>query len=262
MKWILLILVCLGSNLVRGQVVDILTTLETNRIPVGGATLLHVYAQVNLARRADSDQLLLWYVDILNGEPLIARLNFGSLVKPVSDRDPRISSVGVLDGGSLRGIYDSFFNLPGAGVTNRVELLRLTVTGVSAGQTTFAVGPGSGVNLANDFTVVPLSDSPPLTGGIYSTNATANLTVFSGSVVPNADVKLSITLTNTTSPPNPKLLISFNPVVGVNHFIEFRGQIDSTTPWQVFPGAPHNTGILLEPNNLPSRFYRVRSNPP
>lgn len=261
MNWILFILSCLGSCLVRGQVVDVTASFDTNRIPVGGATLLHVYAQVNSTRRADSDQLLLWYVDILNGGPSIARLNPGSLVKPVSDRDPRISSAGVPDGGNLRGIYDSFFNLPGAGVTNRVELFRLTVTGVAVGQTTFAVGPGSGVNVANDFTVVPVSDGPALVGGIYSTNSSAVLTVFSGNVIPNADVKISITLTNTLSPPNPKLLISFKPVVGVNHFIEASGQIDGSTAWQVLPGAPHNTGVLVETNNFPARFYRVRSNP-
>ncbi len=259
MRWILLILVCLGSNRVRAQVVDVWATLETNRIPVGGSTLLHVFAQVTPARQADSDQLLLWYVDILSGEPSIARIHVASLVKPVSDRDPRISAVGVPDGGHLRGIYDSFFNLPGAGVTNQVELFRLTVTGVSVGTASFVVGPGSGANLANDFMVLPFSDSPPLTGGIYSSIATAKLTVFSEGLVSNPSVALSISLTNTVLPPNPKLLIQYNVVAGVNYFIETRGQMDGTTSWSPLPGGPHNTGVLLETNRLQSRFYRVRT---
>jgi T5SS/PEP-CTERM-associated repeat protein len=55
-----------------------------------------------------------------------------------------------------------------------------------------------------------------------------------------------------------KLNLSFVPVAGANHFIEFRDGLAAGSAWQQFPGAPHNSGIVSDRPAATGRFYRVR----
>jgi hypothetical protein len=55
-----------------------------------------------------------------------------------------------------------------------------------------------------------------------------------------------------------KVNVSFVPVPGSNHFIEFRDGFAAGSAWQQFPGAPYNSGIVSDLPAAAGRFYRVR----
>jgi T5SS/PEP-CTERM-associated repeat protein len=55
-----------------------------------------------------------------------------------------------------------------------------------------------------------------------------------------------------------KVNLSFVPVAGSNHFVEFRDGLAAGSAWQRFPGAPHNSGIVSDRPATDVRFYRVR----
>jgi hypothetical protein len=71
-------------------------------------------------------------------------------------------------------------------------------------------------------------------------------------------VQLSIDFDPAASP-SGKINLSFVPVVGANHFIEFRDGLALNSIWQAVPGSPHNTGLLSRTSTTtPTRFYRAR----
>src|SRR5262245_18138582 len=74
-----------------GQVVTVTVRLDASTIPVGGSTLLHVYAQVVPPLRASSERIFSWYIDVLNTNGAVATANYAALIKPESDNDALLS---------------------------------------------------------------------------------------------------------------------------------------------------------------------------
>src|SRR5262245_49071564 len=168
-----------------GQAVAVTVRFDTNRIAVGGTTLLRVYGQVAPALQQDADRIFAWYLDVLNSNQLVAAANYSALLKPTSDNDPLISSTGANQGANRVGIYDTFLGLPGAGVNTAVELMRIPVRGLAAGRARFQVRAGTTVDgLSSDFLVAPLNDGTGWTGGDYSA-AFADLDVGGGVCSPS-----------------------------------------------------------------------------
>lgn len=240
-----------------GQAVSVTMSLDASTIVLGQSTTLRIYAQVLPAYRPASDRIFSWYLDLLNTNGVAVSANYGAMQRTASDKDPQTSSSGVTQGDNRRGIHDTFLNLPGAGVSNAVELMSIPVTGSALGQTRFLVQAGSGVtNLSGDFLVALTNGGAPLTGGNYSV-AFADLTV-------SATAPVAIRLTNSyvrLAGNTNKITLTYNTVAGHNHFVEYRDQLVGGIGWQTFTGGPHNSGIYLNTNNLPLRFYRIRAVP-
>ncbi len=55
-----------------------------------------------------------------------------------------------------------------------------------------------------------------------------------------------------------KVNLSFVPVAGSNHFVEFSDGLAANSLWQLFPSAPHNSGFVVDNTATAARFYRVR----
>ena len=250
-----ILLGCCVASHVTAQVVNVTMSLDTNRVTVGGSTTLHVYAQIAPAFQSSSDQIALWYVDVLNNNGTAASANYNALTKPASDNSPdNSSSKGVTQGANRKGIYDSLFNLPHAGLSNRVELLRIPITGVAPGNARFSTQAGTGVALLTwDFAVAPVGGGvDPLIGGIY-TAAFADLEVVAGGP---CNVHITITPLTLNGGPGGQLRLDYNLCPGRNHFVEFTSTL--STGWQALPGGPHNSGSVIVVNTASPRFYRVR----
>lgn len=242
------------------QVVAITARLDTNIIAVGQSTTLHVYAQVVPNLRTNADRIFSWYVDVLNTNGTTASANYSAMLKTASDKDPLTSSNGFNNGAHRLGIYDTFLNRPGAGVSNQVELMSIPVRGLAVGQTRFGVLRGTGVaNLSEDFLVAPTGGGAFMTGGDYSM-AFANLTVLAAPS--NAISCLTITRTNLAGGVN-QVTVQFCPLAGYVHYVEYRDQLVGGLGWQMFPNGPHNSGnvIVIVTNSNPQLFFRVRAAP-
>ena len=246
----LAILSCLFActHSVRAQAVTVTMSLDTNVIAVGGSTVLRVYAQVVPTLQASADRIFSWYVDVLSSNGLVAIAHYDMMQKTASDNDPLISSLGVSSGANRRGIYDTFLNLPGAGTSDRVELMAIPIEGTAVGTTRFSVRAGTGVPGLSDFIVASNNGGDPWTGGDYSL-AHADLVVSCG------NVRLGIQHAGGTS-----LLLRFTPCDEMDHTIEFRNSLESGQ-WQPLPGAPHNSGSITVTNVLSRQFFRLRIDP-
>ncbi len=252
----LLIAVCFGSPL-QAQVVNVTAAFDSTNLVIGGATTLRVFGHVNEFNRSAADQILAWYLDLINFTPATARADYATLQRRFSDNDSRTSSPGKTEGGNQRGIFDTFLNTAGAGMTNRIELLSCTVTALAAGKVIFGVAPGTTVgNLSTDFLVALKADSDPLAGGVYS-RARAELLVGAGAVE-TSPVILQVSYSALPGAFQNRVALSFNVTSGRNFFLEVRDQLSSASEWLTFPGGPHNAGSYVDTNSVPSRFYRVR----
>jgi len=56
----------------RAQSVAVFARLDTNTIPVGGATVLHIQAQIVSNLRTNAERIFSWYVDVLNTNGTVA----------------------------------------------------------------------------------------------------------------------------------------------------------------------------------------------
>ena len=247
-------LIAIGSALrVQAQVVDVTVSLDTNTVPAGGSTTLRVFAGVVSAQQTNASRIFSWYVDVINTNGTAATANYGAMMKTASDKDPSTSSTGTQDGSNRRGIYDTFMNLPGAGVSAPVELMAIPVTGVAAGQTRFRIQAGTGAGLSADFLVAPASGGEPLTGGNYAL-AEASLTVLPVANLPN--IRVAMTVTNAAGGAKG-VSLSFPTTPGFNYTAQFRDQLTSGTGWQPLSGAPHNSGTAFQLSTTGTKFYRV-----
>ena len=249
---LLFVLIGSGPNLLA-QAVAVTARLDTNTISLGGSTTLRVFAQVIPALRANSDQIFAWYVDVLNTNGSVASANYAAMQKSSSDNDPKISSIGTNDGPNQRGIFDTFLNLPGAGVANPVELMAIPVTGISTGQTRFIVQAGTTEPLSADFIVGPLNGGDPMIGGDYSA-ATADLRVVSQTA---CVTRLQIAPLGGTGP--ARFLLTFTPCPGGYNTVEYRAALNDRAGWRALPGAPHNSGSVTVTNIGPQQFFRVNT---
>jgi hypothetical protein len=240
----------------EAQVVNVTMSLETNRIPVGGSTTLRVFASVVPSERENADRIFSWYVNLLNSAGTIARADYAQLSKPTSDNDPLISAKGVTEGFNQTGIYDTFLNLPGAGVAEPVLLFAVPVTGIALGKTTFKVQAGTGVSgLSEDFTVAPAGGGDLLMGGNYS-SANIDLQVIAAVVTPPS---IKLTLKRPLPPTPGRLDLSFNVTNGWNYFVEWRTNLTTGSSWQKVSTSPLNTGTISLTNTAPRTFYRVQA---
>jgi hypothetical protein len=247
-------LIAIGSAVcLQAQVVEVTVSLDTNTVSAGGSTTLRVFARVTPAQQTNASQIFSWYVDVLNTNGAAATANYGAMVKAASDKDPQTSSTGTQDGVHRRAVYDTFMNLPGAGLTAPVELMAIPVTGSAPGQTLFRVQPGSGAGLSSDFLVVPVGGGAPLTGGNYAL-AEASLNVLAAANFPS--IRVSMTVTNAGGGAKG-VTLSFPTAPGFNYTAQFRDQLTGGTGWQAVPGAPHNSGTAFQLNTIGTRFYRV-----
>jgi len=241
-----------GQVMAQSPAVAVTARLDTNLLSAGQTTTLRVFAQVLPALRANSDRIFSWYVDVLNTNGTVATARYDTMSKTASDNDPFTSSTGTADGANRRGVYDTFLNRPGAGVTNAVELMAIPVQAVGGGVTRFSVRAGSGVpGLAEDFIVAPKTGSEPFTGGDYAA-ANVDLTVAQG-----CSVRLQMQLLGGTGP-TTRWQLQFAPCPGKTHTVEARAALGTGT-WQALPGAPHNSGSVTVTNTTPQRFFRVRA---
>lgn len=242
----------LSQAIAQQPAVVVTASLDATTINSGQTTTLRIFAQVAPAVRPSAERIFSWYVDVLNTNAPAASANFNAMVKPASDNDPLISSTGLPDGAHRRGIFDTFLDLPGAGVAAPVQLMTIPVTGLAAGKTRFEVKAGSGVPaLFADFIVAPTGGGDPLTGGDY-TLATADLEVLQGCFL-----LMQITPLNNGA----QLRMNFTPCAGFNHTVEFLDVLVSNGNWQPLPGAPHNTGQLTVNRVLNRQYYRVKALP-
>jgi hypothetical protein len=240
-----------------GQAVLVTMALDTNSIVVGGTTTLRVYAQVLPGLQPSADRILTWYIDVLNTNGSVASASYDAMIKPASDNDVQLSSKGTADGPNRRGIYDTFLNLAGAGVTNAVQLMAIPVSGVSTGQTTFKVQAGTTVPpLAYDFLVAATNGGTAMTGGSYG-SASATLNVALQSCVLN----LQIAPFSGFGGPGQRLLATFAPCPGMNHTLLSRAALDDGTGWQPVTGGPHNSGSVIVTNSASQRFFRLVASP-
>ncbi len=256
------LLLNLGTRFsVRAQSVAVTLQLDAAVVPVGGSTILRVFAQVVPAERADSERIFSWHIDLLNGSAAIAQADYAALRKLASDNVAQTSSSGVTDGVNRRGVYDTFItDVPktksGTGVNARVELFSVPIKAVAAGQAIFRVTAGSNTGLAADFIVAPKNpNDDPRLGGVYD-DATVTLTVTdSGVCVP----KLSLAVAPLSGGRN-KVTLNFVPCAGRVHVVEFRDKLGINS-WQPLPSGPHNSGSVTDTNGVSSRLYRVQVNP-
>lgn len=241
----------------QAQVVDVTASLDTNTVTAGGSTTLRVFARVVPAQRTNANRIFSWHVDVINTNGAAATANYGAMLKTASDKDPQTSSTGLQEGANRRGIYDTFMNLPGAGVNAPVELMAIPVTGTAAGQTRFRIQAGTGGGFSSDFLVAPVSGSEPLTGGNYAL-AQVSLTVLPGANLPNPRVALSVT---NAAGGAKGITLTFPTSPGFNYTAQFRDQLTSGPSWQPLPGAPHNSGTVFHLSSATLRFYRVAITP-
>ena len=247
-----------SSRCANAQAVAVTMRLDTNMVTVGQGTTLHISAQVVPGLRATSDRIFSWYVNVLNTNGNSVGANYSAMLKTASDNDPSLSSKGINNGANRLAIYDTFLNLPGAGVANPVELMSIPVTGLAGGRTRFLVQPGSGAALSNDFQVAPTGGGSAYTGGDYSA-AFADLIVTSS--IPCA-LNLTVTRLAVSGGPGGTFQLSFSPCPNYTHTVESRAALGDLAGWQALPGAPHNSGVVIVTNTGPSRYYRVRSTSP
>jgi hypothetical protein len=243
---------------VKAQTVNLTLTLDTNQVAVGQSTTLRAFAQVVPEQRAGADRIFSWYVDLLNSSTAVAQPDFSQIQKPSSDNDSQLSSTGATSGLNRLGIYDTFLNRAGAGVSAPVLLFSVPVTGVAAGKNTFSLRAGTGVaGLANDFLVAPLGGGDPLTGGNYLA-AIAQLQVTSSS---NELRPFSLTLTRLAPVELGRWEITFPTVSGWNYYLQTRSSMSVTSSWNAVLSSSLTSGKITITNKTASSFYRVQAQP-
>lgn len=242
----------LGVNLnTQAQAVAVTARFDTNQIAFGGVTTFRVFAQVVPSLRPSSDRIFSWYLDVLNLNSNVVAADYNTLIKTASDNDPGSSSAGTSVDADRHGIYDTFLDLPGAGIAQPVEILSFRVTGATTGKGRIQVRAGTGVpSLAHDFIVAPSQGGSFFSGGDY-TIALDELEVLE-------DCKLRVLIGRPTS---DTVELTFTPCVGFTHTVEWKTELNNEIIWQPLPNAPHDSGKVTVPNPLTDRFYRVRRDP-
>jgi hypothetical protein len=254
LRLILPALLCVsGPSAALAQFVNVTLKLDAAQVSGGGTTTFRVVAQVVPDRRASSDRIFSWYVDLLNEGATVAKADYSKLQRPSSDNHPLTSSPGTTDGAHRRGIYDTFLNRAGAGVAEPVELFNVPVTGLAAGRARFRVQAGSGASgLGADFIVAPKGGGDPLLGGLYETASIELVVAEAATCTP----KLALAREPAAGGQH-KITLTFTPCAGKTHFVEFRDSLTAGS-WQALPGSPHNLGTATETTGARMRFYRVR----
>jgi hypothetical protein len=240
--WFIFLIWC-PSGLGAANAVLVTIEADDTTLAVGESTTVTVYGQIDAAIQVSSDQIFSWYVDVLNDNGTAVG-GFAAVRTPASDNTPATSSDGTPDGANLKGLYDTFLSNPGAGKGSRVVLVQFEVTALAAGSATFSVNVGSTGDLLSDFLVTQTGGGFSI-GGIYA-GASVEITV-------TGELDLSVLNLQVSSSGD----ITFNPIAGFDHTVEFSGTLLPGS-WVDLPGGPHNTGAVNQVvAGIPERYYRV-----
>jgi hypothetical protein len=230
------------------QTVEVTARFDTNQIPLFGSTTFRVFAQVIPSLRATSDRIFSWYIDVIDENIEVAAADFEAMTKTSSDNEPGASSTGNGEGSERTGIFDSFIGLPGAGVSQPVELLAIPVTARTVGTVRFRARHGTGVTaLSEDFIIAPKGGGDFLSGGDYT------IAIDELEILPPCQVSVAL---RRVDPQN--LELSFNTCAGFTHTVEMRSTLGDQTAWQALPNAPHNSGVITLANPASPQYFRVR----
>lgn len=241
-----------GATSIPAQVIEVGLTAVTNRSFVGEPVLVQASAQILPAYRDAADRIFSWYLDLLT-TGAVAQIQGPDLRKPASDNNPMTSSQGTPEAGAIRGIYDTFLDLPAAGRDSPVVLFTVPVTAQAPGRVIVYLQPGSGVAEFNeDFLVARKDGMDPLTGGSYQ-QATVELEFVQKPQPPLFSISLSY-----FTPGDHRYLVLRYPVAeGWNYFVETRDSLAPGNTWQLLKATPENSGALLLTNSNSATFYRV-----
>jgi hypothetical protein len=77
--------------------------------------------------------------------------------------------------------------------------------------------------------------------------------------VPALDWILTITRSPPANGEPPQVTLGFAVAADRDYFVEFRDNLGPEASWQSLPGAPHNSGTVIDSATIPQRFYRLRS---
>ncbi|MCI0540928.1 MAG: hypothetical protein L0Z50_37480, partial [Verrucomicrobiales bacterium] len=77
--------------------------------------------------------------------------------------------------------------------------------------------------------------------------------------VPALDWILAISRSPSGNGQPPHVTLGFGVATERDYFVEFRDSLGAESSWQPLPGAPHNSGSVVDPAAAPQRFYRLRS---
>lgn len=234
--------------------VPVQATLRVDRASLGAGetTVIRAFAQVDASLRSTADRIFSWNLDLLSLDPEVAVPDPGSLVRPVSDKDPVLGSVGVADGPHLRGIRDSFLELPGAGVAQAVELFSVAIRALAPGKATFRLrAPVGSGGLDPDFLVLPFDDRDAWSGAGYA----------------GAVVTLTVNATGAGTPPTLRIgpgadgaiRIEGSTGAGGRVALEESDGLETPAVWRrVAEAAAGSTVVGYETKpTAPRRFYRA-----
>lgn len=234
--------------------VPVQATLRLDRASLGAGetTVIRAFAQVDASLRSTADRIFSWNIDLLSLDPEVAVPDPGSLVRPVSDKDPVLGSVGVTDGPHLRGIRDSFLELPGAGVAQAVELFSVTLRALAPGKASFRLrAPVGSGGLDPDFLVLPIDDRDAWSGAGYG-GAVVTLTVSgtAGGTPPTLRIGPG---------PDGAIRIEASTVAGSRVAVEESDGLEAAAAWRrVAESAAGAATVSYETKPTASRrFYRA-----
>lgn len=172
-----LLALCLHTITHAAPAVRVTLQLDKNVLKVGEFTTAHVFAEIVPDQRESSDQIVTWYVDLLNTAPTAIEIVANSVVVPFADSSPNTSSKGTLTAGNLRAVYDTFLNTPNAGHDEPIELFSVQLKAIAVGTTTFSVAAGTTAPALDEDFIVSTKTGDPAFGGLYDT-ATAEVSSF------------------------------------------------------------------------------------
>lgn len=251
-----LALAALGSDASEPEPPAVVVTLRADSASVnpGEETVLRAFGQVSETFRARADRIFTWNLDLLALAPEVMVLDPASLVRPRSDRDPILGSVGTTDGPNLLGIRDSFLGFESAGVATAVELFSVRVKALGNGTAHFRVRPGTlGADESPDFLVLPLGDEEPWSGGSY-TAAVATFVV--GDVAPTDPPALRIQRLAGGA-----IRVVVEGPAGASVALEEADRIGDTLAWRRVGESPAGTSTYVwegPPSGAPRFFRGVR----
>jgi hypothetical protein len=174
-----------ASNAHAAPAVRVTLQVDQTNLKVGDFTTAHVMAEIVSSEKTNTTQIFSWYVDLIDSAPTIFQIDPTTIIVPKSDSDPSTSSKGTFTAGSLRGVYDTFFNASGAGHDAPIELFSVRVKAIAVGAANLSVAAGSGAPAIDEDFIVATVSGDPLFGGLYDT-ATSALTSFNN-VPPTLD---------------------------------------------------------------------------
>lgn len=229
-------------------------TLRVDRanLGIGETTVIRAFAQVDASLRSTADRIFSWNVDLLSLDPEVAVPDPGSLVRPVSDKDPVLGSTGLVDGPHLRGIRDSFLELPGAGLAQAVELFSVAVRALTPGKATFRLRAAvAGGGLDPDFLVLPIDDRDAWSGAGYE----------------GAVVTVTVNGTGAGTPPTLRIgpgavgavRIEAATVAGSRVALEESDGLEAGAVWKRVAESADGTAVVSyeTKSTAPRRFYRA-----